>query len=229
MRLDADQFKDIEIECEIFQRPERILLYGGSWSGKSHMVVNLVLRHQEKFLKIVICGAKNNLLSHPKTKNKTIFYENDDNPIYDPFEANDHHTGGGQTLLILDDLMSEVYNSQLVSKIFSKGRHLNLSVIVILQSYYPQGSSKSLVPMLKNNASIQIFFKLRNRGEMKLIAKKFEHGKKNQDFFYAIVEKEIYQKRYGYLVVYLDEPLGKYRNNLVYEDTLPFETVFFNK
>ena len=125
--------------------------------------------------------------------------------------------------------MSEVYHSQLVSKIFSKGRHLNLSVIVILQSYYPQGSSKSLVPMLKNNASIQIFFKLRNRGEMKLIAKKFEHGKKNQDFFDAIVEKEIYQKRYGYLVVYLDEPLAKYRNNLVYEDTLPFETVFFNK
>ena len=228
MRLDADQFKDIEIECEIFNRPERCLIYGGSFSGKSHMVTNLVLRHQEKFEKIIICGAKNDLLTHPKTKNKTTFYENDDNPIYDPFEE-PHSKGGGQTLLILDDLMSEVYHSQLVSKIFSKGRHLNLSVIVILQSYYPQGSSKSLVPMLKNNASIQIFFKLRNRGEMKLIAKKFEHGKKKQDFFYAIVEKEIYQKRYGYLVVYLDEPLAKYRNNLVYEDTLPFETVFFNK
>ena len=216
MRLDADQFKDIEIECEIFNRPERCLIYGGSFSGKSHMVTNLVLRHQEKFEKIIICGAKNDLLTHPKTKNKTTFYENDDNPIYDPFEE-PHSKGGGQTLLILDDLMSEVYHSQLVSKIFSKGRHLNLSVIVILQSYYPQGSSKSLVPMLKNNASIQIFFKLRNRGEMKLIAKKFEHGKKNQDFFDAIVEKEIYQKRYGYLVVYLDDPLAKYRNNLVYK------------
>ena len=193
MRLDADQFKDIEIECEIFNRPERCLIYGGSFSGKSHMVTNLVLRHQEKFEKIIICGAKNDLLTHPKTKNKTTFYENDDNPIYDPFEE-PHSKGGGQTLLILDDLMSEVYHSQLVSKIFSKGRHLNLSVIVILQSYYPQGSSKSLVPMLKNNASIQIFFKLRNRGEMKLIAKKFEHGKKNKIFFMLLLKKK-YTKR----------------------------------
>ena len=122
--------------------------------------------------------------------------------------------------------MAEVYHSQLVSKIFSKGRHLNLSIIVILQSYYPQGSSKSIVPMLKNNSSIQIFFKLRNRSEMKLISKKFEHTTKNQNFFDTVIENEIYQKRFGYLAVFMDEPRAKYRNNLIYEDSLPYETVF---
>ena len=45
----ADQFKNIEIECEIFQKPDRLLIYGGSYSGKSHMVVNLVLKHHNKF------------------------------------------------------------------------------------------------------------------------------------------------------------------------------------
>lgn len=227
MSLDADLYKDIDIECEIFYRPERILVYGGSFSGKTHMVVKLVLRHHEKFKKIIICGAKNELCTHPDTKHKTIFYENDDNPIYDPFNNNsDVSTDPRQTLLILDDLMSECYHSQLVSRIFSKGRHLTLSVIVILQSYYPQGSSKSIIPMVKNNSSIQLFFKLRNRSEMKLISKKFEFTKKNQHFFDSIIEQEIYQKRFGYLAVFMDDPRAKYRNNLTFEDSLPYETVF---
>ena len=49
MSLDADLYKDIDIECEIFYRPERILVYGGSFSGKTHTIVKLVLRHHKKF------------------------------------------------------------------------------------------------------------------------------------------------------------------------------------
>ena len=74
MSLDADLYKDIDIECEIFERCDRILVYGGSFSGKSHMVVKLVLRHHEKFKKIIVCGAKNELLTHPDTKYKTVFF-----------------------------------------------------------------------------------------------------------------------------------------------------------
>lgn len=225
----ADQFKNIEVECEIFDRPDRILIYGGSFSGKTHMVVNLVLKHHNKFKKIILCGAKNDLLMHRDTKDKCIFYDNEDSPIYDPFHDTDSCNNDNdkrQTLIILDDLMSEVYNSQIVSKIFSKGRHLNLSCIVILQSFFPQGASKSLVPMIKNNSSIQIFFKLRNRGEMGLLAKKFEYGLKSREFFNLLVEREIYQKRFGYLAIFMDDPNAKYRNNLASEDGLNFETVF---
>lgn len=80
--------------------------------------------------------------------------------------------------------------------------------------------------MVKNNSSIQLFFKLRNRSEMKLISKKFEFTKKNQHFFDSIIEQEIYQKRFGYLAVFMDDPRAKYRNNLTFEDSLPYETVF---
>ena len=153
----VQQFKTVEVECEIFKRSERCLVYGGSYSGKTYFIQNLILRHHEKFKKIIICGAKNDLLTHPLTSSKTIFYENDENPIYDPFTDQLNDTDKRQTLLILDDVMTEAYNSTLVSKIYSKGRHLNLSVFLILQSFFPQGTSKSLVPMLKNNSSIQFF------------------------------------------------------------------------
>ena len=181
--LDPGQYKDIEIECGIFERPHMILVYGGSYSGKTHMIVNLIKRHHEKFKKIIICGAKNELLTDEATRHKTIFYENEDNPIYDPFQESEELSGTYPKLLILDDLMSEIYSSQLASKLFSKGRHLNLSTIIILQSFYPQGGSKSIVPMLKNNANLQFFFKLRNRSEMNQVSKKLEHSKKNQQFF----------------------------------------------
>lgn len=228
--MTADRnFKDLQIDCEIFQRSERFLIYGGSFSGKSHMVQGLVLRHHEKFRKIIICGTRNDLLTYPQTRDKTVLYENDDNPIYDPFTVVDTDIEDKrQTLLILDDLMSESYNSQLVNRMFSKGRHLNLSIILILQSYYPQGASKSLIPQIKNNASIQIFFKLRNKSEMKSVARKLEYGKKGQDFFDELVEREIYGKKYGYITIFMDEhcQAAKYRNNLVFEDGTPFETIF---
>ena len=155
----ADQFKNIEVECDIFERPYQVLVYGGSWSGKTHTTVNLVKRHHMKFKKIIICGAKNELSTDETTKHKTVFYDNEELPIYDPFQGDEARDNDPrQILLILDDLMSEVYSSQLVAKIFAKGRHINLSTIVILQSYFSRSTSKSLVPMLKNNFSLQLFF-----------------------------------------------------------------------
>ena len=80
--------------------------------------------------------------------------------------------------------MTESCNSSLVSNIFSKGRHLNISVILVLQSYFPQSIGRSLVPQIKNNSNVQILFKLRNKSEMKIIAKKLESTKAGQTFFF---------------------------------------------
>ena len=103
--LDPGQYKDIEIECGIFERPHMILVYGGSYSGKTQMIVNLIKRHHEKFKKIIICGAKNELLTDEATRHKIIFYENEDNPIYDPFQESEELSGTYPKLLILDDLI----------------------------------------------------------------------------------------------------------------------------
>ena len=183
----GEEYKTIQIECEIFQRTERIAIYGGSYSGKSHFLQQLVLKHHNKFKKIIICGTKNELLKYPETRNKTLHFDDESNPIYDPFIdkdlLNQNQKDERQTLIILDDLMSESYNSQIVNKMFSRGRHLNISVILILQSFFPAGSGRSLIPMIKNNTSIQIFFKLRNKGEIEQAARKIECDKNIKSFF----------------------------------------------
>ena len=61
---------------------------------------------------------------------------------------------------------------------------------------------------------------------MKLVSKKLEHTKKGQDFFDELVEREIYSKKFGYLAVFMDENIVKYRNNLIFGDGSPFETTF---
>ena len=61
---------------------------------------------------------------------------------------------------------------------------------------------------------------------MGLLAKKFEYGLKSREFFNLLVEREIYQKKFGYLSMFMDDPNAKYRNNLASEDGLNFETVF---
>ena len=61
---------------------------------------------------------------------------------------------------------------------------------------------------------------------MRLVSKKLEHTRKGQIFFDELVEREIYFKKFGYLTVFMDENIVKYRNNLIFEDGSPFETTF---
>ena len=86
------------------------------------------------------------------------------NPIWNPFtniDESEVNLDNRGILLVIDDLMTEAWHSSLVSDIFSKGRHLNVSVILILQSYFPQSSTKRLMPQIKDNRCVQILFKLR--------------------------------------------------------------------
>ena len=218
-------YKNLEIDSEIFQGSSRIILLGGSHCGKTYFLQKLVLRHEKKFRKIIICGTPNDLLKYPETRGKTELHSG----IYDPFnEIADECEDGRQILIVYDDLMSEAYNSQIVNNLFSKGRHYNISTVLVLQSYFPSGSGRSILPMVKNNASLQIFFRLRNQAEMSLVAKKLEFDKKSQQFFLDLIQREVCGKKYGYLAVYMDETNleARYRNNLVFDDGSEYETVY---
>ena len=220
-------YKNLEIDSEIFQGSSRIILLGGSHCGKTYFLQKLVLRHEKKFRKIIICGTPNDLLKYPETRGKTELHSG----IYDPFNEiadADECEDGRQILIVYDDLMSEAYNSQIVNNLFSKGRHYNISTVLVLQSYFPSGSGRSILPMVKNNASLQIFFRLRNQAEMCLVAKKLEFDKKSQQFFLDLIQREVCGKKYGYLAVYMDETNleARYRNNLVKDDGSEYETVY---
>ena len=223
------EIQDID---HIFEKPERLVCTGTSNSGKTHLIECLVRKYSHKFYRIILCGNKNNLLEFKETREKTSLFSSDNDIIYNPFldigEYEVKKFPNQQFLIIIDDLMDTVYKSSVVCDIFSKGRHINVSCILILQAYCPNGTGTNIYPLIKNNSSIQIFTKCRAMNELNLIASRVEFDKKSQQFFKNLYKKVVLEKKYGYLTVMLDASDCKLRycNNLVDEDGTPYLTIF---
>ena len=85
---------------------------------------------------------RNKLLEFPETRSISELYmgNKDDEGIYNPFTEMDPYIlekkkgENKQLLIILDDLQEVVYRSPVVSQIFSKGRHVNVSCLLLLQT-----------------------------------------------------------------------------------------------
>ena len=227
-----DSLKTVESDSELFSKPERIIITGCSGSGKTHLIVHLVKKYHNNFYKIVVNGPKNNLFTFPETKGKTIHYENELQKLYNPLDEVDEidleNNHGKQLLCIYDDLIEYVHSSDIIANIFTRGRHKNISVILLMQSFFPSSAGRTRYPMIKNNSSVQIFCKMRNVGELNLIAKRLEYDKASQQFLLNLFKDEIQGKRYGYVFVFQDvsNELLRYRNNFLCEDKSPYQTVF---
>ena len=153
--MDEDDIIDLNLETNdlLFEKPERIILTGTSYSGKTFLVEQLIKKYSHKFYRIVLCGNKNRLIEFKETREKTHLFSSDGDNIYNPFFDIDRYETikfpNQQLLIVVDDLMQEVYKSEVVSQIFSKGRHLQISCVLILQAYCPSGSSTNIYPQIK--------------------------------------------------------------------------------
>ena len=194
----------------------------------------MIKKYHKRFYRIVISGEPNKLLDFEETKHITTHYKNKNNPIYDPFSDLDDvemkNNGDKQILTIYDDLMEFGLNSLTISNQFSRGRHKGISTIFILQNYYPNLVSKSFLPMLRNNSSIQIFCKMRSVSEINMIARGIEFDKKSQQFFINLLKNVVQNTKYSYIAVFLDESNSKlrYRSNLCSEDASGYSTIYLD-
>ena len=227
-----ENVKLIELtQAQPFDNCERVIFTGASNTGKTYLMEQLIRRYHDRFYKIVVSGCKNKLFDFPETRFKTELYNGDSTTIFNPltdideYDLKKHKTR--QMLVIYDDLMQEVHTSSVISDVFSKGRHKNVSIVLLLQSYFPVGAGRSVYPQIKSNSTLQIFTKLRSQGEIGLIARRLEYTKPSQLFFCNLIKSQVQNQRYGYISVFLDDCESiKYRNNLVYEDLSKHHTVF---
>ena len=224
-----EEFDSVEVYKNdiFFNCSTRMLIFGGSNTGKTFLVEQLVRLHHTKFHKIIICGTRNKLLDFKETAKITRHFKSPKNEdvIYNPFsEINELHEGNHgrkQILIIYDDLLDLVCKSDVVSKLFIKGRHHNLSVIVILQTFFPKNvSSNNLAAVFKCNATHYLFTKSASMGEVQCLAGKIEFSRDYKRFFLALYKRLVLGKRYGYLCVQLDvsNERMKYMTNILFED-----------
>ena len=230
--METSDLQSIEIEKNdfMFAKPERILVTGSSNTGKTFLVEQLVKKNIDKFYKIVICGNRNRLLDFPETACITTHYKSDSDPIFNPFTEIDTYQAklekNKQFLLIIDDLMEFVFQSTVVSKNFSAGRHIGVSCLVLCQSFFPSGIGKNLYPQIENNSSVFIFTKLRSKNQIANISRHLEENRKTQQFFLELYKKQVQSQKYGYIAVLLDViDEMKYVSNLLNEDNSGYLTV----
>jgi hypothetical protein len=185
----------------IFDLPMRLLIVGKSQlSGKSNLLVNLLLRDEyygsdfkgediylvspsattdDKLIKLI--KAKD----IPQTNIMDDFDEDVISELYNMLqeeyqEAVDEKEKPSNKLIIFDDMsfsgaLKSRAKASIVPKIFSNGRHINLSVIVTAQKYSDISTSA------RENANGAIFFSCSNK-QLELIEADHNYNTNKRDF-----------------------------------------------
>ena len=117
-------------------------------------------------------------------------------PDYDTDGLVDLNPGKKKIIIVLDDLMEEAKDSKLVSKLFTQGRHRNVSVILILQNAFPKGKYNAEI---SRNAMYMVLFRSpADREQMKRVGQRMFPCQ--NDLFMEIYRAET-EKPYGNILI----------------------------
>ena len=132
--------------------PYRILIIGGSGSGKTTALLNLINNQSdidkiylyakdpcEKKYQYLINKRENVGLNHFNYPKAFMEYSNDMQDVYKNIE--DYNPiKKRKVLIIFDDLIADMINNNklnpIVTELFIRGRKLNISIVFIMQSYF---------------------------------------------------------------------------------------------
>ena len=176
----------------IQDHPHRILIVGGSGSGKTNLLLNLI-ENQPDIDKIYLYakdpyeskyqylihkreGAGINHFNNPKA---FIDYSND---MYDVYKNIDDYNPDKENkiLMVFDDMIADmIHNKKLnsiVAELFIRGRKLNISLVFITQSYFKVPKDVRL------NTSHFFISKIPNKRELQQIAINHSSDISTKDF-----------------------------------------------
>ena len=205
--------------------PNTILIIGGSGSGKTNALLNLI-NNQPDIDKIYLYAKDPNEgkyqflikktesigLKHFNDPKAFIEYSNDmhdfykNTDIYNPDKEN-------KILIVFDDMIADMINNKnlnsIVTELFIRGRKLNISLVFITESYFKVPKDVRL------NTTHFFIMKIPNKRELQQIAINHSSNINTKDFIN--IYKKCTDKSYSFLVndttLASDDPL-RFRKNL---------------
>ena len=183
-----------------FKHPAMMMIVGPTLSGKSYFVEQLL---NSKSIKYPSRKAKRIHLFYTQwqplydrlraTHGNSISFTQGLPEVKDNLENIDDKV---HNLWVLDDLMEEAVQSPIISQLFTRGRHRNLSVILLLQNMFPKGKFNTNI---SRNALYKVLF--RSPGDRKqidiLVEQTFAKDRPN---FMKAYTKET-EKPFGYIIL----------------------------
>ena len=181
--------------------PYRILIIGGSGSGKTNVLLNLI-NNQPDIDKIYLyakdpCEKKYQYLINKREKvglnhfndpKAFMEYSNDMQDVY-PIKKR-------KVLIIFDDMIADMINNNklnpIVTELFIRGRKLNISIVFITQSYFKVPKDVRL------NSTHFFIKKISNKRELQQIALNHSSDIDFKDFMN--IYKKCTKEPYSFLV-----------------------------
>lgn len=152
--------------------PFRMLIVGGSGSGKTNLIMEIIGRMPDTFQKLVLC-VKNkdeplyNFLSEQLKDDELEIYEGIDNvPPVETFDKCDD-----QILIVFDDLVLE-RNQSVIEQYFIRGRKIagGISCAYLTQSYFQTPKT------IRIQCNYILLKKLQSEKDLNLILSEFSLG-----------------------------------------------------
>jgi len=181
---DQKQYNIKQSKYDVPKTPFRQLLLAQSNSGKTNLISNMIINFYDKvFERIYIFSHSINIDAawEPVKQYLSKNYDESHYKLFDKWDEKEitdivhmqekaieqlkkrNHKDMYQILIVLDDVMDDkklMRSSELLTKLFIRGRHSYINVIASVQKY------KSLNPTIRMNTSDDIVFKLRSKMDL---------------------------------------------------------------
>lgn len=184
-----NEVKGLNIDKRLPQPNFRMLCVAPSYTGKSNLILNLLIDHYAD-MKIYIFSKsfKNDSIWDNVDIDDEFVFDSISEEIVEPifqeqeklkqkFKNNLEQLP--KLLFVIDDLINDIKDSKtdIISKIFFRGRHLVLSTIMTSQSY------NAIPKMIRTNGSHLVFFSQASAKEVKTISEENAFGGISQKDF----------------------------------------------
>ena len=198
------------IEDSIIEKPKffnrsSFIVYGTSRSGKTEFVLKLIkhakdmFQSQKQFKKILYCYSvmQDSFLELEKKFPPETVVLHKNLPSLDYVKGFTKPGIENELLVVIDDLMYEALSSKEISMLFTSGRHMNLTIILITQSLFEKGSYSRTIAL--NSCYLVLF---RNRRDIKQIRRFAQQMYSSADVDkFMSAYKDATTEPYQYLVI----------------------------
>ena len=203
----------------------RILIIGGSGSGKTNTLLNLINEQNdidkiylyardlnEPKYKILIKKNKDAGIKHLNDPNAFIECSNTEDDVYE--NINDYNLNRKRKILIIfDDMIADIMTNKkfqgIIKELFFRCRKLNISLVFITQSYF------SVPKDVRLNSTHYLIMKINNKRELQNIAVNHSADIDYQDFIK--IYRECTKKPYNVFTIDTTLPASdplRFRKNL---------------
>ena len=188
--------------------PYRILIIGGSGSGKTNTLLNLINNQPdidkiylyakdlyEPKYQFLINKRESTGLRHFNDPKAFIEYLNDMQDVYKSID--DYNPDKeNKILIVFDDIIADIINNKklnsITTELFIRGRKLNIFLVFITQSYFK-------VPKdIRINSTHYFIMKIPNKGELQQIA--INHSSNINTKYFVKIYNKFTDKPYSFLV-----------------------------